>query len=244
MHKTIEPAILYFGTPVVLVSTVNKDGSINVAPISSVWWLGYSCMIGLDGSSKTTQNILRNGECVLNLPNAELVENVNKLAKTTGRKDVPLHKKALGYRYESDKMEVANFTKQASLKVGVPRIKECPVQLEATLSKTVPFGEHNPKMVIPSVAFELNIEQVHVDEALLIHPDKSYVNPDKWHPIIMSFRKYYSTGNYIHSSVLAKGSEKLYAPWKQKGIKARVTKWLLKLNTWGDRKMIKRKSDY
>ena len=38
MHQTIEPAILYFGTPVVLISTLNEDGSPNLAPMSSAWW--------------------------------------------------------------------------------------------------------------------------------------------------------------------------------------------------------------
>ena len=36
MHATIEPGILYFGTPVVLVSTVNADGSFNLAPMLSL----------------------------------------------------------------------------------------------------------------------------------------------------------------------------------------------------------------
>ena len=67
MHKTIEPSILYFGTPVVLISTRNEDGTTNVAPMSSAWWLGWGCMIGL-GHSKTSENLLREQECVLNLP--------------------------------------------------------------------------------------------------------------------------------------------------------------------------------
>jgi hypothetical protein len=33
MHKTIEPTILYFGTPVALISTLNPDGSPNLAPL-------------------------------------------------------------------------------------------------------------------------------------------------------------------------------------------------------------------
>ncbi len=37
MHIKSEPAILYFGTPVVLVSTVSEDGSYNLAPMSSAW---------------------------------------------------------------------------------------------------------------------------------------------------------------------------------------------------------------
>lgn len=53
MHSAIEPAILYFGTPVVIVGTLNEDGSPNLAPISSVFWLGWRCVIGVGAGSKT-----------------------------------------------------------------------------------------------------------------------------------------------------------------------------------------------
>ena len=69
-HTTIDPAILYFGTPVVLVSSTNPDGSANLAPMSSAWWLGRSAMLGFGARSQTPANILRTGECVLNLPSA------------------------------------------------------------------------------------------------------------------------------------------------------------------------------
>ncbi|SEL49131.1 hypothetical protein SAMN05518856_1128 [Paenibacillus sp. OK003] len=29
MHKIVEPKIFYFGTPVVLISTLNEDNSVN-----------------------------------------------------------------------------------------------------------------------------------------------------------------------------------------------------------------------
>ena len=38
-HVTGEPPILYFGTPVVLISSINEDGSANLAPMSSAFWL-------------------------------------------------------------------------------------------------------------------------------------------------------------------------------------------------------------
>ena len=53
MHTVIEPAILYFGTPVALISTCNEDGSSNLAPMSSLWWLGRSCMLGFGAHSHT-----------------------------------------------------------------------------------------------------------------------------------------------------------------------------------------------
>jgi flavin reductase (DIM6/NTAB) family NADH-FMN oxidoreductase RutF len=36
--RSIEPAILYFGTPVVLIASTNEGGSFNLAPMSSAWW--------------------------------------------------------------------------------------------------------------------------------------------------------------------------------------------------------------
>jgi flavin reductase (DIM6/NTAB) family NADH-FMN oxidoreductase RutF len=68
MHRTIEPAILYFGTPVALISTLNPDGTPNPAPMSSAWWLGWSCMLGLGQMSKSSENLIRTRECVINLP--------------------------------------------------------------------------------------------------------------------------------------------------------------------------------
>ena len=83
MHIPIEPSILYFGTPVVLVSTLNPDGSPNVAPISSAWWLGWNCMLGMGARSQTPQNLLRERECVLNLPSVDQVASVNRLMRLT-----------------------------------------------------------------------------------------------------------------------------------------------------------------
>jgi flavin reductase (DIM6/NTAB) family NADH-FMN oxidoreductase RutF len=92
MHQVTQPAILYFGTPVVLISTVNEDGSFNLAPMSSAWWLGQRCVLGLAAVSKTTQNLIRTGECVLNLPDDSMVAAVDRIARTTGSNPVPAGK--------------------------------------------------------------------------------------------------------------------------------------------------------
>src|SRR5215207_11167679 len=91
-HATIDPAILYFGTPVVLVSSTNPDGSPNLAPMSSAWWLGKSCVLGFGARSHTPANILRTGECVLSLPSVAQVPAVDRLARLTGSLPVPEHK--------------------------------------------------------------------------------------------------------------------------------------------------------
>ena len=49
-------------------------------------------MLGLARNSKTTENMIRTRECILNLPSAELVGAVDRLARTTGSDPVPLGK--------------------------------------------------------------------------------------------------------------------------------------------------------
>ena len=97
-------------------------------------------MLGLGARSKTPKNLIRTGECVLNLPSEKLVEMVNRLALTTGSNPVPPHKGEKGYRYEPDKFGISGFTAVASETVAPPRAMECPVQLEAKLVARTPAG--------------------------------------------------------------------------------------------------------
>ena len=110
MHRTIEPTILYFGTPVALISTLNEDGTPNIAPMSSAWWLGWSCMLGLGSMGKTSDNLIRTRECVINLPSEQQVTQVDRLALTTGKNPVPPKKVSWGYRHEPDKFGLAGLT--------------------------------------------------------------------------------------------------------------------------------------
>ncbi|MEI0736262.1 flavin reductase family protein [Paenibacillus sp. JTLBN-2024] len=198
MHKVIEPKILYFGTPVVLISTLNEDGSANVAPMSSAWWLNQSCMLGMSRKSKTVQNLIREKECVLNLPSPDLVGAVDKLALLTGVNSVPDTKMQLGYRYEPDKFGTAGLTPEPSDLVKAPRVAECPVQLEASLVKAHDFGQ--PSSL---TAIEVTVTRVHVDENLLMAGEKNYVDPLKWNPLIMNFCEYFGLSGQLHPSRLA-----------------------------------------
>jgi len=210
MHRTIDPGILYFGTPVVLVSTLNEDGSPNLAPMSSAWWLGRRCLLGFGARSKTPQNILRTGECVLNLPSAELVARVDRLALTTGSNPMPEHKIKWGYRHEPDKFGIAGLTPAASVTVQPPRVLECPVQLEATLRHAHPLCEENDESRGRLVALEVEIEQVHVEENILVQGKPDHIDPDKWSPLIMSFQHFYGLGRRLQDSRLASIPESFY----------------------------------
>ena len=210
MHKVVEPAILYFGTPVVLVSTVNEDGSYNLAPMSSAWWLGWRCMLGFGARSKTPQNLMRTGECVLNLPAAGLMEKVNRLARLTGSDPVPEHKIRMGYRHERDKFGFAGLTPLPADTVEPPRVLECPVQMEGRVEEAHGLAANDPLAKGRLVTFEVRIERVHIDEAVLMEGEENRVDPDKWRPLIMSFQHFYGLGERLHESTLARIPESAY----------------------------------
>ena len=214
MHRISEPAILYFGTPVVLISTVNEDGSYNLAPISSIFWLGWRCMIGISTSSKTTENLLRTGECVLNLPSVDEVGIVDRLALTTGTNPVPEVKQRRGYRYERDKFELAGVTAVDSDQVEAPRVEECPVQMEAKLMDVHPIADEDPSFRGRIISIELKIVRVYLEESIIMDGQPNRVDPDKWRPLIMSFQKFYGLGEQVHESTLSQIPEELYRSYK------------------------------
>lgn len=208
----IDPAILYFGTPVVLISTLNEDGTANLAPMSSAWWLGWGCMLGMTSGSKTVENLRRTRQCVLNLPSAEQVAAVDRLALTTGSDPVPGYKVAMGFQFVPDKLGRARMSAAPSEIVSPPRIAECPVQMEAELNDEHPFGIGNPRIRTQISALEVKIVRVHVHAEIRMTSDPDRIDPDKWKPLIMSFRQFYSLGDRLQHSRLSDFPEHMFKP--------------------------------
>lgn len=49
-------------------------------------------MLGFEAVSQTAQNIIRTGECVINLPTCSMVDVVNRLSRLTATNPVPAGK--------------------------------------------------------------------------------------------------------------------------------------------------------
>ena len=202
MHRTIEPTILYFGTPVALISTTNPDGSANLAPMSSAWWLGWTCMLGLGQMGQTSDNLIRTRECVINLPSEALVGHVDRLALTTGKDPVPERKREWGYRWESDKFGISGLTPVPSESVGPPRVLECPVQMEGIVHHYRPFGKN-----VNANVFEVHIVKLHVEEELLTEDGpRPHIDAERWRPLMMSFCRFFGLSGEVHSSRLAESN--------------------------------------
>lgn len=207
---SVKPSILYFGTPVVLISTLNEDGSPNIAPMSSVFWLGWRGVLGI-GPSKTAENMIRTGECVLNLPSVDEVTAVNRLACLTGSNPVPAAKQARGYRFEPNKFEQAGLSPFPSQTVAPPRALECPVQMEAVVVAHHGVGDDGAWKGAISL-FDVRIQRVHALPEILMDGASNRIDPDKWRPLIMSFQKFYGLSpDQIHESLLGEIPEELYS---------------------------------
>jgi flavin reductase (DIM6/NTAB) family NADH-FMN oxidoreductase RutF len=209
-HDVIDPAILYFGTPVVLLSTVSAEGAVNLMPMSSAFWLGHTGVLGMGTRSQTYRNLADTGECVLNLPSAALVSQVNRLALTTGRNPVPSGKASAGYQYEPDKFGRAGLTAVPAETVRPPRAAEGPVNLEARVAGTYELERDDSGTGTGSVAVEVAITRVHVHPGIRLPGTENRVDPDAWRPLIMSFQSFYGLGDQLHPSKLATIDEEWY----------------------------------
>jgi flavin reductase (DIM6/NTAB) family NADH-FMN oxidoreductase RutF len=189
-HKfvNVEPKILYFGTPVALVTSLNEDGGTNVAPISSFWALGWTFMLGLLDETKTAENLARHPECVINLPSPEMWPQVEKLAPLTGKDPVP-ELKQKQFRTEKRKFETAGLNSMRSELVRPMSVLECTVHMEARVAKLHRMRGERLEKLGGGIAAEVEIVRVRVNEEYVM--GDHYINPEKWSPLIYNFRHYY-----------------------------------------------------
>ncbi len=122
--------------PIAFVSTVDKDGKVNLAPFSFfnvfsakppivVFSPAYS---GKTGASKNTlDNVKEVSECVINVVNYAMVHKMN-LASSPYPKGV-------------NEFEKAGFTPVQSEIIKPPRVKESPVQMECKVQQIIELGK-------------------------------------------------------------------------------------------------------
>ncbi|MYX04778.1 MULTISPECIES: flavin reductase family protein [unclassified Streptomyces] len=185
-HVTVTPSILYFGTPVVLLSTENENGSFNLAPMSSAWALGHVIVLGLGAEGQTAHNLRSRRDLVVNLPGPAQWPAVERLAPLTGRTPVPAGKRG-SFRFEPDKFAAAGLRPQPSALVRPPRVAECPMQLEARVARARPDSSGDFLIV------EAQVLKVHADPRIVV-PGSQHIDPAAWSPLIYNFRHYYGLG--------------------------------------------------
>ncbi|MFK4087804.1 flavin reductase family protein [Kribbella sp. NPDC020789] len=200
MKRTVEPKVLYFGTPVVLISTRNPDGTTNLAPMSSAWWLGYHAMLGMGTSAQTVKNLEVRREIALNLVDPAMAPALDRIALLTGSAEMSEAKRARGYRFEPDKFTAAGLTRTTGELTGLDLVEESPITLEGRIEAIHPIGGPDEHLC----ALSMKVEQVQVREDLLMSNDR-YIDPLRWDPLIMKFTEYFAGGAPAYESSLARG---------------------------------------
>jgi flavin reductase (DIM6/NTAB) family NADH-FMN oxidoreductase RutF len=143
--------------PIAWVSTLNDDGSTNLAPFS--FFTGVSsdpptCLICVsrqgNGRKKDTwTNVERTGEMVIHVVTDALAQQMNVTSRS--------------FPYGVDEIAEAGLTKVASEKVAVPRIAESPVAMECKLDRIVEVGREGEGTAV--ILAEILLW--HVDDAVV-----------------------------------------------------------------------------
>lgn len=194
----ISPEILYFGTPVAVISSLNSDGTTNLAAMSSFWALGDRLVLGLTRFGQTWANLERCPECVLNMPSPREWRHVERLGHTTGRSELTDYHRAAGIVHAGDKFAVSGFTPMASERVTPLRAAECPVQIEAHILAVHPASDDAPFRYV-----EVRKLLVHAQRGIL-NPPATRFDIDSWSPLFYVFRHYYGKGTYLGRSFRAR----------------------------------------
>lgn len=185
-RRRITPSVLYPGTPVLLMTTLNDDGSSNISPLSSFWALGNRVVLGLGVQGQGYRNLQLRNECVLNFPSSGQAAQVEAIARATGCDPVPPARQAMGYVHVRDKFALAGFSPVASTHVAPMAIAECPLQVEVSVMAMHPPGEDDGQGF---VIVEGRVRCVHAHEAITI-AGTQHIDVAHWKPLIYLFRHY------------------------------------------------------
>ncbi|MGZ6007408.1 MAG: flavin reductase family protein [Rhizomicrobium sp.] len=193
----VEPEVLYFGTPVAVISTLNPDGTTNLAAMSSFWALRDRFVIGIGSTGQSGMNLTRTGECVLNFPSPEEWQFVERLAPTTGRETLTDYHRNAGIVFAPDKFAVSGFTPLPSEIVAPLRAAECPIHVEARM-----VDRHTAPDVPGLAYFQVQRLRIHVRKNMLDRERR--IDIDAWSPLFYVFRHYFGKGLRVGRSFRAK----------------------------------------
>ena len=157
--------------PIAVVSTLNEDGSNNVAPFSFFTAVSSSPMIiafcpmirTIDGTIKDTpRNIFREKEFVINIVSESIINQIN-LTST----ELP---------YGQDEFKFAGLTPIDSEKIKAKRIKECLIHFECIFRDHISYGDSPGNgMIITG-----EVVKVHIAEKIM---EGTRIITQKLHPV-------------------------------------------------------------
>lgn len=154
--------------PICFVSTINKDGMVNLSPFSFFNMFSTNPPICIfsparrvrDNTTKhSLENVLEVPECVINIVNYDMVQQTSLAS--------------VEYPKGTNEFVKAGFTELASTLVKPPRVAESPVQMECIVKEVISLGEEAGagNLVLAEIKL-IHINEVVLDDSGKIDQEK------------------------------------------------------------------------
>ena len=149
-------------SPVIVLTTINKEGKTNAATFAWVASLSFeptmlAVMIGKE--RYTLENIKTSKEFVVNIPSVNVLKKVYFVG-------------SYSFREMPDKIKKAGFSTKPAQFLKTPKLKECIGWIECKLKETIKEGDHYivvGKILGGEVKEEFWQERFLVEKAKLLH---------------------------------------------------------------------------
>lgn len=176
--QNFKPGNMLYPLPAVLVSVADNHGNSNLLTVA---WTGTVCSeppmvsISVRPERFSYHMIEERGEFVINLTTERLCYATDYCGVKSGR--------------DVDKWKEMKLTKVPGEKVGVPMVKESPVNLECIVTEKKELGTHH--------MFLAKVAAVHADEKYMDRQGRFHLNDAGL--LVYSHGRYLATGKEIGS---------------------------------------------
>jgi len=154
--KNFKGSVMLNPTPVVLVTSKKEDhiNAFTVGWVSTVCTKDPVIAMGIRPERLSHEYIKDSGECVINLPNRDMVKFLDYCGVTSGRK--------------IDKIKHFGYKLNEGVSIDTPSLELSPVALECKVKSITPLGSHD--------LFLLDVINVKVDESIIDEKGKICFN--------------------------------------------------------------------
>lgn len=158
--------------PIAWVSTINENGTINLAPFSyfsqlSPTLLSVSFLKQKGESKHTYLNIMRTKEAVVHISTFDQIDLIDE--------------SSMDLNYNESEVDILNIEMSDSVLINTPRIKDAPISFEVKLEDTLDFNKSGTDQIENNVVF-LRIVGVHLSSEVY-DKESGYILIDKLNPI-------------------------------------------------------------
>lgn len=170
------PSTTLYPCPVALVTCSDKAGKDDIVTLA---WVGVAnstpptIAVGIRPTRYSASLINNSREFVVNIPTVDILEKVDYCGVVSG--------------FNVKKFEATGLKRENATKVKAPMIKECPVNLECKVKRTILLGSH--RLYLGEVL------ETHVDQSIL--DSKGTIDYAKAQPFVYNTREYWSLGRKI-----------------------------------------------